>query len=419
MHSLLTRFEQLAPCLHQLLTLARVPHVLQDVLPFKVASFGDTVRSHEVVRFCAQHVMDFGWRPDEELAFFSLAVGVLRGVEAAGRAGHLPHDVVQDLLGDGAVERLAGHLPSVQVDAGQLGVVVEHLLEMRRQPVIVHRIAMESAAELVVHAAAGHGLQRLGDHLQRQGVIRGAVIAQQELEDHGLGELRRAAPATLTMVKSLPDVLDCGFQRLPRHLFTFRAGAHTTLLLDSFHQLLAALDQPLPPVAPAVGHGQQHVGERRHPVAAGGREVGAAVEGLAIRREEHRHGPAAAAGQRLHTAHVDAIQVRPLLAVHLDADEMLVQDRRHVIVLEGFVGHHVAPMAGGVADAEKDRLIFGFRFLQRVLAPGVPIHRIVGVLEQVGAGLICQAVGHTFSNCNTNIMHHSTARRANSNQAYH
>jgi hypothetical protein len=43
---------------------------------------------------------------------------------------HLAYDVVERLLSDGTIERLARHLPGVQVHAGQLGVIIQHLLEV-------------------------------------------------------------------------------------------------------------------------------------------------------------------------------------------------------------------------------------------------------------------------------------------------
>ena len=51
------------------------------------------------------------------------------------------------------------------------------------------------------------------------------------------------------------------------------------------------------------------------------REVRAAVERPAVGREEHRHRPAAAAGQRLHRLHVDRVDVGPFLAVDLHVHE--------------------------------------------------------------------------------------------------
>ena len=63
---------------------------------------------------------------------------------------------------------------------------------------------------------------------------------------------------------------------------------------------------------------RQHLAERRQPVLRHRREVRAGEERLAVRRQERRHRPAAAAGHRLRRVHVDRVQVRPLLAVHLD-----------------------------------------------------------------------------------------------------
>ena len=54
----------------------------------------------------------------------------------------------------------AGGLIGVHVVLQQLGVVVGHLFEVRHDPALVHRIAMKSAGQLVVHAAAGHLFER-------------------------------------------------------------------------------------------------------------------------------------------------------------------------------------------------------------------------------------------------------------------
>ena len=90
---------------------------------------------------------------------------------------------------------------------------------------------------------------------------------------------------------------------------------------------------------------------------------------------------------------VDLVQVRTLLAVHLDVDEEPVHDRRRGRVLEGLVGHDVAPVAGGVTDGEQDGPVGLAGQGQGLVAPGPPVHRIVGVLEQVGAGGGSEAVG--------------------------
>lgn len=44
---------------------------------------------------------------------------------------------------------------------------------------------------------------------------------------------------------------------------------------------------------------------------------------------------------------------------------------------------HLAPMAGRIADGQKDRHIPAFRLSEGIIAKGPPMHRIVGVLTQI------------------------------------
>ena len=63
-------------------------------------------------------------------------------------------------------------------------------------------------------------------------------------------------------------------------------------------------------------------------------------------------------------------------------------------VLERLVRHHVAPVARRVADRQEDRLVLGAGRGERLVAPRVPVDRVVGVLAQVGAGLVREPVRH-------------------------
>ena len=100
-----------------------------------------------------------------------------------------------------------------------------------------------------------------------------------------------------------------------------------------------------------------------------GREVGAAVEGRAVGRAEDRERPAAVARETRHRVHVDLVEVRSLFAIDLDADEELVHQRGGLGVLERFVLHHVAPVAGAVADRDEQRLVAAPRLLERLRRP--------------------------------------------------
>ena len=70
----------------------------------------------------------------------------------------------------------------------------------------------------------------------------------------------------------------------------------------------------------------------------------------------------------------DAVgQERALLAVHLDRHEVLVD--HDLLVFERLALHDVAPVAGGVADREQDRLVLTLRELERLVSPRVPLDR--------------------------------------------
>ena len=81
-----------------------------------------------------------------------------------------------------------------------------------------------------------------------------------------------------------------------------------------------------------------------------GRKIGRAEERPPIRQQEIRHRPAAMPADALHSRHVDFVDVRILLPVHLYGNEMPVQYFRDFDVVEALDFHDVAPMAGRIAD---------------------------------------------------------------------
>jgi len=281
----------------------------------------------------------------------------------------------------------------MQVGACELCVVVEHLLEVGREPLAVGAVAMEAAAELVVHAPARHPGQGEGRRMEQWSRrLHGLHIPpQQEVHVHRLRKLGRAAEAALHLVQSAEHALHRAVQQAAVQGRV--AGPQVRGAVERFGQSFARGEQLLAPVLPCLRDRHEELGEAGHVVARDGREVGAAVKGLALRGEKHGHRPSAAAGQRLHGLHVDRVDIGPFLAIDLDIDEQLVHERRDLGIFERFVRHDVAPVARGVADAQEDRLVLGCCAAERLRTPGMPVHRVVGVLQEIGAGLVDQPVG--------------------------
>ena len=73
---------------------------------------------------------------------------------------------------------------------------------------------------------------------------------------------------------------------------------------------------------------------------------------------------------------------------------IFVEQSRRLFVFERLVRHDMAPMAGGIADRQQ----YGFAGLagefKRLLAPRVPVDRIIGMLQEVGAGFLGEAIRH-------------------------
>ena len=345
-----------------------------------------------------QHLTELVGRPHVEQALLALGVGVQGRHEAPLGPAQLGEHPVQRLRADPAQQIVARDLPPVQVGPRQQRVVVEHLLEVRDHPPRVHRVAREPAPDLVVHAAAGHGPERVQAHLQDafagQGIraLSRAAAREQELDRRGGRELGRAPEAAVLGVVDPAQPLDRGVQH--RSVQRLGGGLEAGAAAQALGHLLGRGPDLVGALVPRLAHGVQNGRPGGHPLPVLGREVGAGVVGHLLGGQEHVQRPAALSGHGLARLHVDGVQVGPLLAVELDAHEALVHERRGVLVLERLALHHVAPVARRVADRQQDRDVALARRGQRLGPPRVPVHGVVLVLEQVGRGLARQTVGH-------------------------
>ena len=99
----------------------------------------------------------------------------------------------------------------------------------------------------------------------------------------------------------------------------------------------------------------------------------------------------------MYSLHINRIKIGALFAINLDAHKVAVQNFGGGRVLKALVLHHMTPVAGRIADAQKNRLVLRLRARQRFRAPRKPIHWIAAVLLQIGTGLLCETVGHALS----------------------
>jgi hypothetical protein len=365
---------------------------VQDVATVEVAGSAHAPVRQDERRVFAEEPLELVRLPDVIASLMPLGVRVEGSVKAPVRRRHLTRDPADRRLGDAPDLLVPRRLPQVRPQPNEERVVVQHLLEVRHEPLGVHAVAGKAAAHLIVQPAAGHLPVRVLHHLQRLRLARARPVAQEEVQRHRRrklgGAVEAAEPGLVALHQRGHRTRE---QRLVQAASGPRAlrGRRVQLahgLGGSPHAVLA--------VRPRIGHPLEHPGEGGHSVPVGRRIVGAGVERLALGGEEDGHRPATLARHRLRRLHVDRVEVGPLLAVHLDADEALVHERRGCLVLERLALHHVAPVTGRVADAEEDRRPPCPRLGERRLAPRPPRHRVVRVLEQVGAGLGREMIGH-------------------------
>ena len=262
---------------------------------------------------------------------------------------------------------------------------------MGHQPAVIGAVAGKAAPQLVIYAALGHIAEGVGDPIQ-QGVLPGTRVFMQKKIKHLHGrEFRRPADPAKARLILFGQQAHALFQ----HIVSGQSGREARGPGHAFKGFVQTVDVPrqfILAVMVNIRHYRQQLFKSRTPVTILRREIGSAEVRLLLRRHKHRHRPAAAAGGHLHKGHIKLIQIGPFLPVHLDADEVGVHQGGDLFVLKGFVFHHMAPVAGGIADAQQDGLVLRPRPFQRLLAPGIPVHRVIGMLQQIGAGFVFQMI---------------------------
>ena len=370
-----------------------LPAAAQVPAALEIGCFSEIVMAGEGLVFGgAQGGPDRIAVPEIVRPFPARAVGIQGAVEAPLGGLHLCQHPGCGLLGHPGETFLAGGGEGLGVEGQELAVVIEHLFEMGNFPALVHAIAIETTAQMIVEAAARHAPQGVAHHVQGLIVPCGGPVTQQAFQDVGLRKLGRAAETAVALVEGPAQLLAGEVQRDGGQLAgmaalgqEFRKSRLQALILFANGGALLVKEGR---------HPFQQLGKARQAVTGLGREIGAGEKGTQILGiEKHRQRPAPGTpGEQLVGGLIDAVQVRTLFPVHLDVDEQAVHERGGGRILEGFVGHDMAPVTGGVADGEQDGPVLAPRPLQGLGAPGVPVHGIVRMLAQVGTGLAIEAV---------------------------
>ena len=287
-----------------------------------------------------------------------------RSENAALRRRHLARKPADRLGRALAEQRMPGARMRQRQQLQKLRVVVEHLLEVRHEPALVDRVARKAAAEMIVDPA-------LAD-VRRASAARGRRTPPPRCASRSPPQARARPRATATRTarigetsarRASPPFVMSIARAMPFATRSSSASPTTTLpsgrAFSASRAIRASRFLPMRSGSSRNSRDElaQHIGERRAAVARLLRKIRAAPHRLARGRQEHRERPAALLAEQMQRVHVDLVDVGPLLAVDLDVDEQLVHHARRRLVLEALVRHHVAPVAGRVADREQDRLV--------------------------------------------------------------
>ncbi len=144
---------------------------VKDVLPLQlfyrgVARFcGGKELNGTMVVFAVQYGSQFAVFPQVELSFPAFAVRVLCREEQAILRDHVSQNILQYLLGRFFIEGVFRSQEGLGIDDCQECLVVEHLLEVRNEPLCVSGIPVEPKAHLVVDSPHAHGIESFRRHI--------------------------------------------------------------------------------------------------------------------------------------------------------------------------------------------------------------------------------------------------------------
>jgi hypothetical protein len=81
--------------------------------------------------------------------------------------------------------------------------------------------------------------------------------------------------------------------------------------------------------------------------------------------------------------HINLVNVRTFFSIDLYSYVILIEKVSYLRIFKRFMGHDMAPMAGGIPDGKKNRLVFIVSFLESLVSPRIPVYRILCMLKKI------------------------------------
>jgi hypothetical protein len=145
---------------------------------------------------------------------------------------------------------------------------------MRHEPDGINRIAMKTAAELVINAAVRHFHAGFQNNIQSRLIFRAVKISQKEFQRHRSREFRRAAKTPVGRVKSADKTLKSRIE-----LFRRESDGRQFRESDAPHfaqNVICRMQKLIALFPPCRGDADQNLLKTRHIVTSVGRKICAA-----------------------------------------------------------------------------------------------------------------------------------------------
>src|SRR6266496_2579083 len=171
--------------------------------------------------------------PNKELAFMPLGIRILTRIKPAIGMSHLAQNVVKKAFSDITRPIVSRDLIVMQVKTRQEGIVIQHLLKVRYQPLRVCGITMKSTSQLIIHTTIGHFAAGVTNNFESLFFSSPMIIAQQKLKRHCRRKLRCSAETSLDSIVTLNDSTVRLVEHIPRNLLTrFACDAYTAKFFE-------------------------------------------------------------------------------------------------------------------------------------------------------------------------------------------